>query len=293
VGQTVPGSRGAAQEGVYVLRGLLICGLVVTVGPGDGVLHASLRTTLPLFGGLAFGTALAQAEREGHTISFRWALHLVAMWLATLSPAMWGDREVLRTCAVSGGLAILIGRGGRVRLLAWAGVAIGCSMAALASSLPSWAQWGVGELQYALGVAWPRGQVDVVRDTALFLLGSWTARGQGIRAVGRWRGIAGPLRALGRMPLTTVAVQYAFAAALVRVGDQGGQATWVRPALVDGLLIAQLAFAVRWLRSRERGPCEHAVHTLQATYGSVLLAASRLSRRPMAEPTGSPRPTPS
>ena len=293
MGENAPRSRGAAREGVYVLRGLLICGLVVTAGPGGGELHASFRTTLPLLAGLVFGTALADAEKTGRTVSFRWTLHLVAMWLATLSPAMWGDREVLRTCAVSGGLAILIGRGRRARLFTGAGVAIAVALAALASSTPSWVQGSMGELQYAVGVAWPRGWADVARDAALFLLGCWMARGRGIRAVGGWHGIADPLRALGRMPLTSVSVQFVFAAALIRVGDPGGHPTWVRPTLVAGLLIAQLAFAARWLRSRERGPFEHAVHVVQATYGSVLHAASSVSRGPVAEPTASPRPTPS
>ena len=44
------------------------------------------------------------------------------------------------------------------------------------------------------------------------------------------------------------------------------------------MLIAQLAFAARWLRSRERGPFEHGVHVTQATYGLVLHAASSTIR---------------
>lgn len=279
MGENVPRSPVGAREGVYVLRGLLICVLVVTAGPGDGALNASFRTTLPLFAGLVFGTALAGAEKTGRAISLRWALHLVAMWLATLSPVMWGNREVLRSCAVSGGLAILIRRGGRTRSLAWAVAAITVVLAVLASSGPAWVQGIAGELQYALGGAWPRGWTDIVRDATLFLFGCWSAEGRGIRAVARWRGIADPFRALGRMPLTTAAVQYVFAVALIRMAQPGGDADWARPALLDGLLIAQLAFAVRWLRHRERGPCEHALHLVHTTRTAAQLAISGLVRR--------------
>lgn len=271
-------SGGSAREGVYVLRGLLLCGLVMTAGTGGSALHASFRGALPLLAGLVFGTALAEVESAGHTISFRWTLHLGAMWLATLSRDMWGNREVLRTCAVAGGLAILIRRGTGARLLAWVAVAI---VVALASSRVSWLQGSASELQYALGGAWPRGWGDVARDSALFLFGCRTAGGRGILVVARWGGIADPLRALGSMPLTTGAVQYVFAAALIGVGHSGAHPAWFRPALIDGLLIVQLVFAERWLRDRERGPCEHALYMVHTTYVSLRLAASSGSRRPV------------
>ncbi len=278
VGMNVPRSSGDARDGIYVLRGLLICGLVLTAGPGDGALNAAFRTTLPFFAGLVFGSAVAGAEKAGRGVSLRWALHLVVMWLATLSPVMWGNREVLRTCAVSGGLAILVRRGGGTRRLVGAVVAITVVLSGLAASGSPWAQAIEGELRYGVGGGWPRGWVDIVRDVTLFLFGCWSAEGRGIHAAARWRGVAIPFRALGRMPLTTAVVQYVFAVALIRMARPDGDATWLRPALVDGLLIAQLAFAVWWLRNRERGPCEHALHCVHMTHSAIRVAASGLVR---------------
>jgi hypothetical protein len=149
----LPG-RPAGREGVYVLRGLLICGLIITAGLGQGLWHAAFRGALPLLAGLVMGTALTEADSAGRTISLRWALHLMVMWAATLSPAMWGNREVLRTCSVAGALAVLIRGGRRTRVLAWTGVA---GIVVVALSRQSWLQGSAGELQYALGGAWPRG----------------------------------------------------------------------------------------------------------------------------------------
>lgn len=264
MGERAHEGHGAARGAVYVLRGLLICGLVVTAGTDGGVLHSAFRAALPILAGLVLGTALAEAENTGRTIPIRWTLHLVVIWLATLSPLMWGNREVLRTCAVSGAVAILFRRGRTVQAVVWA-VATVAVLAALASSASPWLQRALGELQYALGGAWPRGWAHIAQDAVLFMIGCGAARGRGVRAAATWGGIAGPLRALGRMPLTTAAVQYVAAAAVLGFGHAGGQSTWAGPALIDCVLIAQLIFAARWLRDHQRGPCEHALHFVQAT----------------------------
>ncbi|HSH76834.1 MAG TPA: hypothetical protein VLA09_14190, partial [Longimicrobiales bacterium] len=126
------------RDGVDLLRGLLICGLVLTAGTGEGWLHASIRGALPVVMGLAFGVAIAGAERGGRRVSPLWMLHLLATWLLTLWPGMWGNREVVRTCAIAGCAVILL-RGVGVRARAGLGVAV--VAVAVAAWLPDAPHW--------------------------------------------------------------------------------------------------------------------------------------------------------
>src|SRR5688500_15000871 len=108
-----------ARDGLDLLRGFLIAGLVVTASTRQGVMQDAFRGTLPLLAGLAYGVALAEGRRTARAVSPRyWMLHLSAMWIATFSPALWGDREMLRTCAVAGAMVIAWRGGGRVRAVA-------------------------------------------------------------------------------------------------------------------------------------------------------------------------------
>jgi hypothetical protein len=261
---TVFGGGSSARDGVHVLRGLLISGLVLTAGTGNSALHESVRAIVPLGAGLVFGIAVATTRRASPGSSLRWIAHLTVLWLATFSPAMWGNREVLRTSAVAGGVAILVLRGGTSRVVAWTAVALAAAVAVISPLGPSWLEY-TSELQYALGGAWPRGWGSVARDGALFLLGVWTSGGRAILAVARWRGVATPFRALGRMPLTTLAVQYLAVSSLPGVGDSGARPDWVGPAAAVMLLLAQSGLAVLWLRILERGPCEQLLYLAHKT----------------------------
>jgi len=230
-----------SRDGLGLLRGFLICGLVLTAGTGVGGAHAFVRGALPLLAGLALGVALLDAKRS--TLSPRWAMHLLVTWLVTFSPVMWGNREVLRTTAVAAGLAVAWRAAGRARAFVLL-LPLVVLLTTLAAPSSYWLRLASSELLYGLGGAWPRGGADVARDFALFFAGCWTAGSAQFRTLAGWRGAAHPFRALGRMPLTALTVQYA----------------WGAPPWADVLLAAQLAFAVVWLRRHERGPCEQIVH---------------------------------
>jgi len=251
----------SARDGLALLRGFLITGLVVTAGTGQGVMQDAFRGALPLLAGLGFGVALAEERTTGGAVSPRyWILHLCAMWLATFSPALWGDREMLRTCAVAGALMIAW-RGGRpARTVALVTPMI-VAAATLAAPSSYWLRLVSGEVFYGLGGAWPRGWADVARDASLFLAGCWAAGASVLLTVAGWGGATDPFRALGRMPLTALAMQYALS-----------------PAAIGAhlLLVGQLALAVLWLRSHRRGPCEQIVHITYATIWRV----GAWSRRP-------------
>jgi hypothetical protein len=262
--------RESGRQGVYLIRGLVLCGLVLTAGSAQSGLHAAFRATLPLMAGLVFGVALRDVARTSGKVALLWGLNLGGLWLLTLSPMVWGDPDVLRTCVVSGIMGLLVSLGGWTRRVAWAAVALVVALALLTASLPPWARAAVGELQYMLGGAWPRGWAEISRDAMLFLLGSWAAGRRGIAVAGTWRGIADPLRALGRMPLTAAAGQYALAILSLRSGIDGGEPVWFRTALIDAGLLAQLVFATWWLRERQRGPCEEVLNTLHEAHRTGL-----------------------
>jgi hypothetical protein len=244
----------SARDGLDLLRGFLIAGLVITTGTGQGVMQDAFRGALPLLAGLAFGVALAEERRTGRVVSPRhWTLHLFALWLATFSPALWGDREMLRTCAVAGALVIAWRGGGRARtgaLVTW-GIVAGAALAAPSSY---WLRVATGEVFYGLGGAWPRGWTDIALDASLFLAGSRAAGTSILFTVAGWGGVTDPFRALGRMPLTALAMQYILS-----------------PAAIGAhvLLVGQLALAVLWLRKHRRGPCEQVVHGTYATIWRV------------------------
>ena len=266
-----------ARKGVELLRGVAICGLVLTAGAGGGTPYALFRSALPLLAGLGFGGALAEAERTGRHLSARWVLHLALLWLAAMSSQMWGNREMMRTLAVAGGVMLVARRMPVGRLLGWAGATV-AALAALAWSPAAWAEVVTSELGYALGVAWPREWTAVVVDVSLFVVGCASAKGEAIRVLGRWRGIALPLRAVGRMPLTTAAGQYAFAWALFTPGHAGGHPGPLGLAVMAGLLLAQAAFSAWWLLGRERGPVEQAAYAVRAAFTSAVRWAAGRAR---------------
>lgn len=274
-----PHVEGAPRDGVYVLRGLLVCGLVVTAGSGQSSLHEIIRAALPLLAGLGFGAALGETRSTGRGFALRWTLHLTAMWLVTLSPVMWGSREVARTCAVAGILVVSLRTDHSVRR-AWIAAGVVIAVTTLMSLQPAWLPLGPRDLGYALGVAWPRGWLAVGRDATLFLLGYWAAGGQGIRRIAGWHGITEGLRALGRMPLTTALGQSLLAWALFRAGRPDRGISWLHPALVDSVLMAQLVFSWWWLRTRQSGPCEYVLGRARASLGSLRAAASTMVSSP-------------
>jgi uncharacterized membrane protein YeiB len=238
-----------ARDSLDVLRGFLICALVVTAGTGEGELHAAFRATLPSLAGLGLGVALAGATGVHRPVPpLRWVLHFGALWLATFSGLMWGNREVLRTSAVAGVLAIAWRARGRARACA---IALPLVVAAVVATAPSsyWLRVASGDLLYAVGGGWPRGWTDVSRDGALFLAGYAAAGGSALLAVAAWRSATEPFRALGRMPLTALATQYVLSPV----------------TRADALLVAQIVFAVLWLRTHGHGPCEQIVRSARTT----------------------------
>jgi uncharacterized membrane protein YeiB len=166
--------------------------------------------------------------------------------------------------------------GGRARAVA---VVFPMIVAATALFAPSsyWLRLVSGEVFYGLGGAWPRGWADVALDASLFLVGCWAAGASVLLTVAGWGGAIDPFRALGRMPLTAVAMQYVLSPAVMAA---------------HLLLAAQLALAVLWLRSHRRGPCEQIVHV---TYSTIWRVASwvRLGTRASPHPlTGSASSSP-
>lgn len=268
----VVATEGAPRDGVYVLRGLLLCGLIVTAGSGQSSLHESIRTALPLLGGLGFGTALGEVQDTDWSFALRWTLHLAAMWLVTLSPAMWGHREVTRTCAVAGILVILF-RSGRRAPRPWIAAGALITVATVVSLQSAWSHLGLRDVEYGLGIAWPRGWAGVGRDATLFFFGCWAAGGKGIRRIAAWRGLAHGLRSLGRMPLTTAIGQSLLAWVLIWAGRPDRMVPWLHPGIVDGMLLTQIAFSWWWLSKRQAGPCEHLLGRARAHLGRLPSAA--------------------
>jgi hypothetical protein len=260
-----------ARDGALVFRGLLVAGLLLTIQPGNAKLHDLVLTALPVVGGLVLGAALvrpAPGPRPTHPLVW---FHMLFVWWLTLSPVMGAQRELVRTCTVSAALALWMyrrsplpsERAGRTPSTIAVWVLALLALTLTLATLPQAVARGVmSELKYGLGGAWPRGWGHIARDATLFHLGCWMAQGPRILAVGRWRGIALPLRSLAAMPATTAALNYAVVVALVPVAPAERLAPWATPSLVGLLLVAQMAFAVRWLRTHDRGPVEACVRAV-------------------------------
>ena len=269
-------------SGRHALRGAVICGLVLTAG-ATGPVPALLRAVTPLLAGR--GLARARSLRAIGWLS----VHTLLIWALSFSPlVLLASPEVLRTYAIAVGLALAL-RGLSVpATLAFGGGAL--AAAAAVADLPP--HFGLlGGLEYALGASWPRGWSDVARVVGLFLLGSawersvsgsqWGARKASVTVAG----VIEALSALGRMPLTVLAVH-----SLAMLGIVGAQASAPRAVgaalpLTAAALAVEGILARRWLERRPRGPLEQGIQSAWETLlglGTPVRAAfvSHGSRRP-------------
>ena len=178
---TVAVSRGAGNERRDVLRGLVLCGLLMTAGSGAGILAASFRASTSLLSGLGYGTAFACAQERKRPFAARWALSAALVWFASFTPyvLMW-NRELVRTYALAIGILLLIRHARAERLMRWAAlsVALGVLLLTLYWSVPSGAlPTPFAGLEGEWRAFQPRRWDESALTVCLFLLGSYASRG--------------------------------------------------------------------------------------------------------------------
>jgi hypothetical protein len=233
------------DERLDVLKGALLCGLLLTASAPAGALPLLLRAGLSLLAGRAFATGLRRAESAGRRPERSWLPRIALVWIASFTPAvLLANPDAVRSFAVVAGLALLI-RGLPTRgLLVLAGGLLAVSVAATGATPHAGA---VGTIEHALGATWPRGWSDVARLGALFLLGGVWARGGEAApgaAEGTWTRALAPLGWLGRAPLVallahallTLALQGSAGGVADSSGILVGASVW---ALVGALLLVR------------------------------------------------------
>ena len=159
---------------IQALNDTIICALALSSYLSAGSVMVFLRAAAAILA----GRALAASVWNGSGIPWRRTagtlLYILIVWSATFSPVpLLGSPDLVRSGAASAVLVLLASRlPGKTTLVLSGAMALCALLAAGAPPHPGLA----GELEFAVGAAWPRDWSDVTVTAGLFLLGSaWAA----------------------------------------------------------------------------------------------------------------------
>jgi hypothetical protein len=237
-----------ASDHFDLLRGAVTAGLVLSATVPLATLPVFLRSAAMVLAGRALTAGVARAEACGYRCHRPWATRIAIVWAVTFLPvALLPNPDAMRSCAAAAGLALALCAVPRRFVSVLAGALL---LAALLLAGDYTHSGPLGNIEYALGVTWPRGWNDLALVAGLFLVGGLWARAGGpqsfsvleTRPAPAWMD---PLCALGRLPIAVLLMHSlamsAFAASGAVLSPLGVLARSL------ALLLAEIWVAQRWI----------------------------------------------